>query len=574
MPGAEITLIPAPFHVWRREMHMPDAAIFYHPEGFDTRGKRLMGRHAAGEALLRGLARHGSSQILACCAAERSMFETFRDQITAMVSGAKEPRWVLPDDAETLREIGVLYRPDPVLSPLAWQRRAVDQRAYSLCGITHTIASKETMRTLGDLLTDPLHAWDALICTSQAVRTMVQELQQAWSAYLEERLGVRPHTRLQLPVIPLGVDCAALAPAEAGAHRARLRASLGIGPKDIVVLFVGRLIFHAKANPAPMFQALEKAARAVPVRLHLIQAGWFEDAQQEAAFTEAAGVLAPSVTHHVLDGRTPDIRAHVWHAADIFLSLSDNIQETFGLTPIEAMAAGLPCIVSDWDGYKETVRHEQDGFRIPTILAPPRCALDLAREYASDSMNYSTYIGHMSTMAAVDVDACAQALTTLAARPELRQTMGESGRRRAREIFDWRVIINAYEHLWAELGEIRAMSPAPPTGEHPLCADPCRVFRHYPTTQLSGHCVLALGDMAGDKQALERMLELWMVNFGATRRAPRTILDGVMALLTQSGPMTVADILARFTSGKEQDALILARSLVYMLKFDLLKRIA
>jgi len=25
--------------------------------------------------------------------------------------------------------------------------------------------------------------------------------------------------------------------------------------------------------------------------------------------------------------------------------------ETFGLTPIEAMAAGLPCLVSDWDGY-------------------------------------------------------------------------------------------------------------------------------------------------------------------------------------------------------------------------------
>lgn len=555
-------------------MHVPNAAIFYHPEGFDTRSKRLMGRHAAGEALLRGLARHASAPFLACCASERGMFETFRDQVNAMAAGTKEPRWVLPHDAGALGEIGVLYRPDPVLSPLAWQRRTVDQRAYSLCGVTHTIASKETMRTLGDLLTDPVHEWDALICTSQAVRTMVQELHQSWGAYLEERLGVRPHTRIQLPVIPLGVDCDALNPPDSQDHRARLRASLGIDPADIVVLFVGRLIFHAKANPAPMFLALEKTARATPARLRLIQAGWFEDAQQEAAFTAAAAVLAPSVAHHVIDGREPDIRAHVWRAADIFLSLSDNIQETFGLTPIEAMAAGLPCVVSDWDGYKETVRHEQDGFRIPTILAPPRCAPDLARDYASDAMNFSTYIGHMSTMAAVDVDACAQALTILATRPDLRRTMGENGRRHARKTFDWAVIIAAYEHLWTELNEIRAAAGAQPTGEHPLCADPCRVFQHYPSSLLSGQCVLALGDMAGDRRARERMLELWMVNFGATRRVPQSVLDGVMALLARSGPMAVADILAQFAPGQEQNALLLARSLVYMLKFDLLKRIA
>ena len=46
------------------------------------------------------------------------------------------------------------------------------------------------------------------------------------------------------------------------------------------------------------------------------------------------------------------------------MSLSDNIQETFGLTPLEAMASGIPVIVSDWDGYRSTVRDNKDGFRI------------------------------------------------------------------------------------------------------------------------------------------------------------------------------------------------------------------
>ena len=51
-----------------------------------------------------------------------------------------------------------------------------------------------------------------------------------------------------------------------------------------------------------------------------------------------------------------------------FISLSDNIQETFGLTIIEGMAAGKPVIATDWDGYRQTVRHGDTGFLIPTYM--------------------------------------------------------------------------------------------------------------------------------------------------------------------------------------------------------------
>ena len=46
----------------------------------------------------------------------------------------------------------------------------------------------------------------------------------------------------------------------------------------------------------------------------------------------------------------------------MFCSLPDSVEETFGIVPIEAMAAGLPVVVSDWDGYKDTVRDNVDGF--------------------------------------------------------------------------------------------------------------------------------------------------------------------------------------------------------------------
>jgi glycogen synthase len=63
--------------------------------------------------------------------------------------------------------------------------------------------------------------------------------------------------------------------------------------------------------------------------------------------------------------------------------MSDNIQETFGLTPLEAMAAGLPVIVGDWDGYKDTVRDGVDGFRIPSLMPPAPLGTD---EYCCENI--------------------------------------------------------------------------------------------------------------------------------------------------------------------------------------------
>jgi alpha-maltose-1-phosphate synthase len=548
---------------------MQTAAIFYQTEGFDTRGQRLMGRQAAGEGFLKAIASYSSAPSLYCYTQQKAVFDEFCQRIRPWMNGDRQIRWVPAGNLPALQEAGTLYRPDPMILDLAWQRRYGDSRAYSLCGITHTIASKETMKTLGDFLTAPVHSWDALICTSNAVKTMVDTLLGNWAEYLEQRLGARPKMQIQLPVIPLGVDCEGFAPnREIGTQ---LRTTLGIASNDIVVLFVGRLIFHAKAHPVPMYLAMEKAAKATNAKLHLIQAGWFEDGQQEVNFKEAAKLFSPTVNHLFVDGRRPEIRQGIWSAADIFISLADNIQETFGLTPIEAMAAGLPVIVSDWNGYKETVRHEVDGFRIPTFMPPAGCALDFAAEYSYDSLNYSTYIGHVSLMAAVDIDACAQALTTLIAQPELRQRMGANGRQRVKEAYDWSVVIAAYEALWMELSDRRSKAkPLSTSIVNPLCDDPCRILNHYPTEILSPQQRLALGSMA-DPQKLEMIRTQWMTNFGANKRSPSTTIDQILEIIAQKESLTVAEIISRFAQSQPVAQVYLYRTLTYLLKFDVLR---
>ena len=64
----------------------------------------------------------------------------------------------------------------------------------------------------------------------------------------------------------------------------------------------------------------------------------------------------------------PVLRFDVWRAADLVVSLVDNIQETFGLVIVEAMASGLPVVATDWDGYRDLVDDGRTGLLVPTTM--------------------------------------------------------------------------------------------------------------------------------------------------------------------------------------------------------------
>lgn len=549
------------------------AAIFYKADGFETRGKRLLGRQAAGEGFLKALVQYGTAESLFCYATSHNEFVEFCQRIQPWMKTQRKVEWLPVNNPQLLSQVGTVYRPDPVLSKQAWQRRFTDQRGYSICGVTHTIASLAVMEGIGDFLIAPLQPWDALICTSVAVKTAVEGLFNNWGDYIAQRTGGKPNIEFQLPIIPLGVDCDAFPQGSAAVStRLRLRQALGIPQDEIVVLFVGRLCFYAKAHPVPMYLALEKAAQATKTKIHFVQAGWFEDEKEEASFKSSPQVFCPSVNCIFLDGRKPEIRSGIWSAADIFISLVDNIQETFGLTPIEAMAAGLPVIVSDWDGYQESVRHEIDGWKIPTLIPPPGSALDLAFAYLNESVNYSSYIAHTSMVTAVDIEAAANAIATLIKNPELRQRIGENGRQRARKIYDWKVVIAAYENLWQQLAEIRAKAPLSVplksgTPPYPLCEDPFSLFAHYPNVKLTNDLVFELGAMA-TPQGLSKLQKNWMTNFGAERRNTKATLNAVLEMFVQEGSQSLEAILNKHPHISPAE---LFRTLMYLLKFDILR---
>jgi alpha-maltose-1-phosphate synthase len=312
----------------------------------------------------------------------------------------------------------------------------------------------------------------------------VKALLEAEADYLKGRLGATRFTLPKFPVIPLGIDSPSFFYTES--DKAMAREALGIRPDETVILFVGRLSFHAKANPAPLYQALEKAKDNK--NIVVAECGWFANDFIKSAFEEAAQLLAPGIRRIVLDGRIAENRQKAWGSADIFASLTDNLQETFGITPVEAMAAGLPCVVTDWDGYRETVRHGIDGFRIRTFQPKPGFGAELGKKHALEADNYDHYCGLTSQLVGVDFGESVDAFRALIHNPALCRKMGEEGRKRARNVFDWAKIIPIYQELWEDLAEERRSHPdfsdKPSRHAWPSRMEPFSAFETYATTTI------------------------------------------------------------------------------------------
>ena len=296
-----------------------------------------------------------------------------------------------------------------------------------------------------------------------------------------------------LPVLPLGVDQEDLLEQRADFNSRDFRGHLRLAEDDVLVLWLGRLSFFEGLPTGYVHcpQSLELCSH----RLHFVMAGCPGGTEDHTRYQEAARRYAPDVSVHFLDGKNPDVVRFCWSAADVFLSLVDNPQETFGLAPVEAMAAGLPVVVSDWDGYRYTVTDGVEGFRIPTLaISHSQQGEELAFQHDHSLLTYQDYVGAMAQHVAVDTEAAARAVALLAEDPALRKRMGDAGRQTVRHRFDWSVVARLHHQLYAELAERRLEGNGSPGIEtqHPMRSDPFRDFAVFSTAHLGPDTELRL----------------------------------------------------------------------------------
>ncbi|WP_420402504.1 glycosyltransferase family 4 protein [Nisaea sp.] len=548
----------------------PVCAIQYHPDAYKADRVGVKGRHSAGSGFLTGLFRHGRAPFHASVTPNERHAAEFAEAARQRDPQGRETRnfrtMLAADPAAECVMV-----PGPVFDEFAWERRIKDQRAYSICGVTHTLSSDRIIAGLANFHILPLQPWDALVCTSRVARDVVVNAMETYADYLARRTGAKCATSLKLPIIPLGVDGARYA--ENVATRQSFRAGIGAGEGDFVILFLGRFTFHAKAHPVPMYLAAERAAKLLPDRkVHLVMVGQAPNENILKLFKSGAETYTDAAEVHFVDGRDDGLVSGSWQGADVFLSLSDNIQETFGLTPIEAMAAGLPAVVSDWDGYKDTVVHGETGFRVPTATPGSGSGLEFAVKYQTRQEDYDRFVGRACMSTSCDLQATTDALVQLAKDPGLRARMGDAGRARARSHYDWSVVIRAYEELWLELRELRsaAAEVAPRQDQespHPLYPDPFGIFAPHPSFVLSEDTVIS-ADPESRLAGFDDLTRHPFCSFSSDLMLPSQVLPDLLARLTAGGPLSVGEI-ERLVAPEMQQHL--RRSLPWLAKFGLIK---
>jgi glycosyltransferase involved in cell wall biosynthesis len=544
------------------EAQAANAAIAYHPDSHVADRPKIMGRHSAGAGFLDGFLAHAQVDAFRFHVASAAHREHLKARLAAYGPLRRPVEAISPHGSDRLAAVGALQLADPTLPGAAWTRRVAGDRAYSLCGLTHTISSVQALEAIGQCLVAPVQPWDALICTSRCVHDEVKATLEQHADYLAGRMGRVPTIPLQLPVIPLGVDATRYA--EAPDRRAALRARIGAGRQDVIILFLGRLSFHAKANPLPLVLAASRAARLTSRRLHVLFVGQFHNPGQEAGFRSVSD-FASDLDVHFLPGDEPDVVEDAWRGADIFASLSDNIQESFGLSVIEAMAAGLPVVASDWNGYRDTVQDGVTGFLIPTVFAPPGVGPALAARHRAGLDDYDHFIGAVALATAVDVEAAAKALARLADDESLRLRMGAAGRTAARDTYDWRHVVRAHQSLWAELARLRRAAPglgvrSPGGPAHPLHRDPFVQFASHPTRSIAAADLVHLDDLTKLEPLFGSRLAVHGLDY---LRLPPTEIRTLVAKL-QPGPMRVEALVEGVEGASRRKRLA---TLAWLMKF-------
>ena len=390
-------------------------------------------------------------------------------------------------DPQQIQPWGGLFLPDPSIGRWAQWRLPAGPAAFSLIGQIHTLSTPAALALLQDLVTEPVEPWDALICSSSAGRTVVEAILEDRQQHLLARSGgssrqLASH-RPQLPVIPLPLPVTQMVAALPA--RAEARQALGLAPHAHVVVWLGRLSALTKADPHPLYALLERVGRQLQAPLVLIECGPDDTAPQVEAF-ERLRALCGAVRFVRLGGQEPATeteKLQALAAADLACSLVDNAQETFGLSVAEAMAAGLPVVASDWDGYRDLVRDGIDGFLVPSRWAASAAQVSVALgwQQLTGLQSFPAIAGALAQLVQLEMAQAEAALLGLLRDPALGSAMGRAGQRRALDCFDTDQVMHRYEQLFAELAERRAAAPVAAHQPHPspLHLDPVRAFAGF-----------------------------------------------------------------------------------------------
>ena len=159
-------------------------------------------------------------------------------------------------------------------------------------------------------------------------------------------------------------------------QRQALKAELGFQKSDQILLYAGRITLEK--NLHTQIRMLSILQRLFP-NLHLVMIGNLSN----FPFTEF-GVYPVDITGmfnrlvreleldtrriHFLGDKNPTQTRDFYIIADVLVNLTLHHDENFGFAQVEAMACGTPVVGTKWGGLKDTIKHNETGYQVSTVV--------------------------------------------------------------------------------------------------------------------------------------------------------------------------------------------------------------
>ena len=409
-------------------------------------------------------------------------------------------------------------------------RNTYAKEAFPVTGIIHSLNATAMSSYIQGLVRSNAQSYDSIFCTSNDGMEVMRKKIEIGENFdgVSKYMGKLSH-------LPLGYDFSL----DTELNRAQAKALVNFACDTKYILYLGRLSPSTKADLYPLLLVFKSLKERCDFKVKLVLAGGVNP-NELRIHKDMIKELGLDFDVQLMINFDLAKKKALISAADVCVAPSDNIQETFGISIIEAAACGVPVVAADIDGYKDLVVQNETGFKIKTTWIDnfEPCEID-------DLYDFSVMQIMLAQAMVVDCEEMEEKIYLLLTNEELRNKMGENAAKRATENYRWDIVIKKYEAEWDKLKAEALQIGRPKTLAKNLASNYyLETFSHYPTQTFNENLIL---ELTPDGESIAKRTKQFPPSYSdCSIMLDADYLRNVLAYLAQVGSESVGNIFAKF----------------------------